>query len=115
MSLQLVSVRVVTQTRTRDGGAGYTPGPDVDIAGSPFLARVYRVPQKEVREDDAAPGTTTVDRTQRLSIYNPAAPVAEDCIALLPRLDGSVQRAKVVRPRYYDDRIQCDLETGASE
>lgn len=115
MSLQFVSVRVVTQTRTRDGGAGYTPGPDVDIAGSPFQARVYRVPQKDTRQDDAAAGTTVVDRTQRLAIYNPAAPVAEGCIALLPLPGGSVQRAKVVRPRFYDDRIQCDLETGASE
>ncbi len=115
MSLKLASVRIVTQTRTRDGGSGYIAGPDTDIPGSPFQARSYRAAQSEIRREDAVPGTTVVDRMQRLALYVTGVKLPAGCIALLPLPDGSVQRAKVVRPRYYDDRIQCDLETGASE
>ncbi|MCW3059710.1 MAG: hypothetical protein JWQ02_1531 [Capsulimonas sp.] len=86
------------------------------ITGSPFRARVYRVPQTNVVRDEAAPGIATDDQMRRLSIMDQKAPVRKGDIALIPSDDNPAvtERATVLRIRRYGDRVQCDLETGVN-
>ena len=112
MPLTPVKVAVVRKVRTHLGGGDYSEA-EAQIAGSPFLATVYRTSQKTDTNDEAAPGTAPLDEMQRLSVRDPACPIQVNDVALLPLPGGSVQRAKVVRPRRYGDRVQYDLETGA--
>lgn len=112
MPLALVLIVVVRAVKTYLGGGDYAEA-EAQVPGSPFLARVYRAAQSSVGRDEAAEGTATLDEMQRLSVMNPACPLAVGDIAFLPRADGTFTRAKVVRLRFYSDRVQCDLETGA--
>lgn len=112
MPLDPVPVVIVRAARTHIGGGDYAEV-EKPLAGSPFLARVYRAAQSSALRDEAAPGTATLDEMQRLSIADPACPVQVGDIAYLPRLNGSYTRARIVRLRFYSDRMQYDLETGA--
>ena len=113
MPLEYVPVRVVRPGGTVSATFGKSAPFETEIAGSPFMARVYRVSQTTVERDEAQAGTATVDQMQRLSVLDPTCPIQVNDIALLPRADGSFTRAKVIRPRPYSDRIQYDLEIGA--
>lgn len=113
MPLNYALVHVARPVSTPSPTFGLTKPVLTEIAGSPFLARVYRVPQTTVQRDEAQPGTATVDQMQRLSVLDPLCGVQVGDIAFLPRADGSFARAKVIRIRFYSDRIQYDLETGA--
>lgn len=122
MSLEIVSIPILSAARTHLGGGDYAEA-ETQIAGSPFAGRVYRAAQNTVGRDEAAPGVATVDQMPRMSIYDPACPVKVGMIALLPDpqgttalvpLPGTFTRAKVIRVRgRYGDRVQYDLETGA--
>lgn len=113
MPLEYVPVHVIRLIGGVSPTFGKTKPVETEIAGSPFLARVYRVSQTTVQRDEAQPGTATVDQMQRLSVLDPACPIEVNDIAYLPEADGSYTRAKVIRVRPYGDRCQYDLETGA--
>jgi hypothetical protein len=112
MGLQTIKVPIVRTSETSTPTLG-TATAEAAIAGSPFAARVYRVNQAVTR-DEAAPGVATVNQQRRLSIVNPSVGVRIGDVALIPSDDnpGTTERAKVLNVRRYDDRIQCDLETG---
>ena len=113
MPLDYVPVTVARPVSTVSATFGGSAPTLMQLAGSPFLARVYRVAQTTVGRDEAQPGTATLDEMQRLSVMDPACPIQVNDIAFLPQADGSTRRAKVLRVRRYADRTQYDLETGA--
>ncbi len=112
MPFVLVSVPIVRSKATTKTATGYS-GAAAAVPGSPFQARVYRVAQVAVNRDEAAAGSTTVDATRRIAIYDPACPVKAGDIATLPEADGTTTQAKVLRKRSYTKSVQYDLETGA--
>ena len=113
MPLEYVLARVVRLSSGVSATFGLTKPQEAYLAGSPFLARVYRVPQTTVGRDEAQPGTATLDEMQRMSILDPTCSIQVNDIAYLPLPNGTTQRAKIIRCRRYADRVQYDLETGA--
>lgn len=113
MSLDFVRVKIVRLVFSVSATGGLSGPLESELAGSPFLARVYRAPQSSVLRDEAQAGTATLDEMRRISIFDPACPADIGNIAYLPRPGGPATRAKVMRPRRYSDRVQYDLETGA--
>lgn len=112
MPLDYVPVRVTRLVRTRTATGGHINA-ESELAGSPFLARVYRVASKSVERDEAQPATATVDKLRRLSVLDPACPISVGDMAYLPLPGGIFERAKALLVRAYADRTQYDLETGA--
>jgi len=109
MSLNVVNVPVRRLARVPTSTGGYTEAQNA-IEGSPFPARCYRKPELTIPRDEANPGIATVDPMRAVSFLSPAPAVLVNDLVLLP--DGVV--GKIVRVRAYDDRTQCDLETGAN-
>lgn len=113
MPLDYVRLKIVRLVSVVTATGGLSAPLESELAGSPFLARVYRAAQSSVLRDEAQAGTATLDEMRRVSILNPACPAEVGDIAYLPRPDGTTTRAKIMRPRRYTDRVQYDLETGA--
>jgi hypothetical protein len=109
-------LRAGKQTKTTTGG--YTNDGPVPLAGSPFPCRFYSKRQafsQSVR-NESEQGISNVDIQYTLSIEAPGVDVRVGDIAVLPA--GTVNaamptRAKIVRPRFYERCVQCDIETGA--
>lgn len=97
----------VRQRRTRTATAGYAVSEEA-VSGSPFLGMLlYRTTQVDRRETD--PGVASLDRSAYLQISDANADIRVNDIALLH--DGT--RAKVLRARIVEGKLQCDLELGA--
>ena len=88
---------------------------EVTVPGSPFEFLVYRR-NPSYNRNEAAPGTVTVQKVLVLSLPGaPADAVQDGDIAYIPactQTGGVALRARINKPRPYDDGIQCDLETG---
>ncbi|MEO7718162.1 MAG: hypothetical protein ABIY70_18320 [Capsulimonas sp.] len=82
---------------------------ETTVKGSPFACRLFRLPQVQIPREEAAPGVTLLDQVRVLSFLDPATAVAVNDIAILP---GGA-RAKILRLRGNNRRLQADLETGA--
>jgi hypothetical protein len=108
MPRSIISIPIYRKSSTPDGAGGYTQQLN-QIAGSPFLGRIFR--RSELKTSgflSQSPGETNEDTGLIISLDDPNAGVVIDDFA---EIFGG-QKVRILRVRRYTRSVQCDTVIG---